>query len=501
CLQWDDEQNIFAGFSDISGLRSKDGGESWSFDYTGHDQNTMYWSVKHPGSGIIYAATSTVHDIYQSHRLRDSEIEYSGSGGKVIYSADGGATWQDLHDFEMPVYWVALDSNHPEKLYASVINHSAGFGGIWKTENLSAGASSVWSKLVNPTRTQGHPASIIVLNDGKVLTSWSARRNTTGQFTNSSGIFLYDPGTGSWEDLTHPDMVYWTKDVIVDPNDPDQDTWYAGVFSGWGGPANDKGGLYRTFNRGQTWERIWETHRVESCAFNPLNPNDLYVTTETEGLWFSSDINLSSPVFELVESYRFMHPLRVFFNPYNPGEVWIASFGNGLKTGNAGNPTQQIVTLKQGWSGISSYIQPVNPNIQEMFGSVPDLTILYNSSGLYWPEGGINTLQNWDSNNGYIIKMNSNQAITFMGEEVENLTVQIFSGWNVIPVLSINPVSTQQLTNQYAGQIIMIKDVAGTGVCWPAGNIHNLEYLLPGKSYLLMSDTDFELDFDLFNRD
>ena len=30
-------------------------------------------------------------------------------------------------------------------------------------------------------------------------------------------------------------MYYWTKDIVIDPNDASQNTWYAGVFSGWGG--------------------------------------------------------------------------------------------------------------------------------------------------------------------------------------------------------------------------------------------------------------------------
>jgi hypothetical protein len=33
-------------------------------------------------------------------------------------------------------------------------------------------------------------------------------------------------------------MRYWTKDVVIDPHDATQNTWYAGVWSGWGGPPN-----------------------------------------------------------------------------------------------------------------------------------------------------------------------------------------------------------------------------------------------------------------------
>ena len=487
CMVWSDEDNIFTGFSDISGLRSKDGGTGWSFDYSGHDQNTMYWAVKHPVSGIIYAATSTVHDIYQSYRLRDSEIEYGGSGGTVIFSEDGGANWEVMHDFEMPVYWVALDPNDPEKLYASVINHSAGFGGIWATEDISAGASSTWDKIANPARTQGHPASIIVLDDGKVLTSWSARRNTAGQFTNSSGVFLYDPVNGNWEDLTHPNMVYWTKDIVVDPADPLQDTWYAGVFSGWGGPANDKGGLYRTFDRGQNWERIWETHRVESCSFNPLNHDEIYVTTETEGLWHSININDASPDFNRVDNYNFMHPLRVIFNPYENSETWIVSFGNGMKVGSAGNPpAQQIIELAEGWSGISSYLIPSNQSLESIFDDIEnDLVFLYNFDGFYWPGENVNTLGGWNPNSGYAIKMASGAALTIFGDTNPDTDVELNATVSFLHIPTECGISTDELLQQLGENLIMVQEVATAKVYLPSYSINQIGQLIAGKAYFV----------------
>jgi len=38
----------------------------------------------------------------------------------------------------------------------------------------------------------------------------------------------------------------------------------------------------------------------------------------------------------LVKSYPFRQPERVFFNPYNQSEVWVTSFGNGMKVGTSG---------------------------------------------------------------------------------------------------------------------------------------------------------------------
>jgi len=57
------------------------------------------------------------------------------------------------------------------------------------------------------------------------------------------------------------------------------------------------------------------------------------LTTETQGLWMSSNMNAMTPTWTLVDSYPFRQPERVFFNPYNQNEMWVTSFGNGMKVG------------------------------------------------------------------------------------------------------------------------------------------------------------------------
>ncbi|MCP3928179.1 MAG: hypothetical protein GY705_03655 [Bacteroidetes bacterium] len=98
---WSDADNIFVGFSDFTGIRSRDGGESWSFDYQGNDYNSTYHIVRHPESHTLYAATSDVHDIYQSTRLGDDLLD--DGTGEILFSNDEGANWQTLHNFNNPV--------------------------------------------------------------------------------------------------------------------------------------------------------------------------------------------------------------------------------------------------------------------------------------------------------------------------------------------------------------------------------------------------------------
>ncbi len=336
-VHWQDANNMFAGFSDINGIRSKDAGVTWSFDFTGNNVNSIYRIVKHISNNTMFAANSGVHDMYQSTRLQDNILDANDAGGRIIYSTDNGAAWQVLHPFNHPVFWLATDPNNVNRMYASVIHYGAGSGqgGIWVTNDLNNLGSSIWTKLSNPPRTEGHPASIVVLNDGKMVCSFSGRRNSSGTFTASSGVFMYDPVANSWTDVSHPDMQYWTKDIIIDPADPTQNTWWACVFSGWGGPPNEKGGLFKTTNRGASWIKLTGTQfdRVTSITLNPSVSNQAYLTTEIQGLWISNTMNAATPSFTLVNSYPFRQPERVFFNPYNANEIWVASFGNGLRMG------------------------------------------------------------------------------------------------------------------------------------------------------------------------
>lgn len=171
-------------------------------------------------------------------------------------------------------------------------------------------------------------------------------------------------------------MIYWTKDVVVDPLDASGSTWFACVFTEWGLTRQDgspsRGGLYRTTDRGVTWSPRLDgiAHdadmageaRVESVSIIPrfssngiddadgaATTADVYLTTEGAGLWHSvyspaatahsdsakRDAPQDDPVlsFTSVPSYPFNHPLRVMVNPYNHSEVWVSSFGNGLYLG------------------------------------------------------------------------------------------------------------------------------------------------------------------------
>ncbi len=383
---WKGADTVLGAFSDIGGIRSVDSGNSWGYTCNGMAVNSVY-RVERTPAGTMFAGTSAIHDMYQSTRLKDAQLDATDANGNIYYSVNGGANWNVMKTFGHPIYWLAINPNDSNTMYASCINHANGSGspgGIYRTTNLNLHPLSTWLILPTPARTQGHPANLVVLNDNKLLATFSGRINTSGAFTDSSGVFLYDPSANTWSDVSDPGMKYWTKDVVVDPSDATQNTWYACVFTHWGGTASGQGGLYRTTNRGTTWTKITGTlfTRATSITFNPLNHNQAYLTTETQGLWVSNNMNATTPTWSIVSSYPFRQPERVYFNPYNQYEMWVTSFGNGMKMGTL-NPSTGIPVFTEVRQELKVYPNPatniVNIELPDQQELLP--VFVYNLSG------------------------------------------------------------------------------------------------------------------------
>ncbi|MBE0638882.1 MAG: T9SS type A sorting domain-containing protein, partial [Bacteroidales bacterium] len=71
-----------------------------------------------------------------------------------------------------------------------------------------------------------------------------------------------------------------------------------------------------------------------------------------------------------------------------------------------------------------------------------------------------------------------------VGSRSSNRTLQLSQGWNLIPVLSECEAEVEAL---FAGKgVIVVKEVAGWQLYWPAFNINTLQNLLPGKAYYVL---------------
>ena len=158
--------------------------------------------------------------------------------------------------------------------------------------------------------------------------------------------------------------------------------------------------------------------------------------------------------------------------------------------------TNQLLFLPQGWSGLSSYLVPENPDLTEMFGPIMgDLVILQQMNGVFSPMFGVNSIGEWDSQTGYKIKLENPAYLQISGSPVSENQLDLQEGWNLMPVLSACPVSAEEIFQNFAGNIQVVKEIAGMGTYWPEMNINTLGSLMPGNAYFILINSPITLLF------
>ncbi|HPR57655.1 MAG TPA: T9SS type A sorting domain-containing protein [Bacteroidales bacterium] len=155
----------------------------------------------------------------------------------------------------------------------------------------------------------------------------------------------------------------------------------------------------------------------------------------------------------------------------------------------------QIIELPAGWSGISSFLLPDDPELNALLYPITyPLVYLSNFEGVYWPGGNVFTLDTWNVYSGYTIKVEWETQLPVCGAEVQNKIVNLNSGWNLIPVFSSVPVDIESLFGGLNGFQIA-KDGAGLGVYWPQFGINTLGVVKPGKAYFVRMTIPGSIDF------
>lgn len=261
-------------------------------------------------------------------------------------------------------------------------------------------------------------------------------------------------------------------------------------------------------------EPVWQDVRTESFFVNfaalppqiVQQPEDLTIAEgetaiftiqatgadEMEYLWFTPNGTISTG----------SSPQLTIFNStiQDAGEYFcVVSNPHGNATSNVVALQvfiEQLIQQLAGWSGISSYLDPLNSNLESLLEPLGDrLVIMYNQNQMYWPAQQVNSIVNWNPYNGYIVKLNDAADLSFPGFTLSNPTISLDSGWQLIPVLSKCPITTSALYTILSGHLIMIKDIAGTGIFWPEVEINTLPSLQPGKAYWLMTNDTVSFTF------
>jgi len=149
---------------------------------------------------------------------------------------------------------------------------------------------------------------------------------------------------------------------------------------------------------------------------------------------------------------------------------------------------EQVICMPAGWSGISSYFIPDNPQLESVFADLNvqnKVVIMLGENGIYWPGQNINTLGNWDVYKGYKIKMNEFGCIKIEGEMPEEKSFTVKKGSSFVPVLCDQPVPAVEILGSLGNNLLFAFDLYTQKLFWPQGGIFTLDYLEPGKGYLV----------------
>lgn len=156
----------------------------------------------------------------------------------------------------------------------------------------------------------------------------------------------------------------------------------------------------------------------------------------------------------------------------------------------------QSTLFVEGWNTLSSQIVPSSNDIAEIFASIEsNLIAVQTQDGVYAPQQGLNTLQNWNPTSGYKVKVNNPCGFTISGPTKTANSLNISVGWNLIPVYSDCDVAIVNLFAGNESNIDLAKEIGSDKVFWPYMNINTLENLSPSKAYLVKANTAFTLSF------
>jgi len=173
---------------------------------------------------------------------------------------------------------------------------------------------------------------------------------------------------------------------------------------------------------------------------------------------------------------------------------WSVVFS--FTTGSA-SETQNI-SLNSGWNIISSYIQPENSNVANIFENiVSNVKIVKNGAGeMYDPAFNINTIGNWNYSDGYLVNMLNNNELTITGTKLlpEDTPINLNNGWNLSAYLRVNEMSAITALTSISSSLVLAKDNVG-GIYMPSFGINTLGNMLAGQGYYFYMGAAAELTY------
>ena len=154
--------------------------------------------------------------------------------------------------------------------------------------------------------------------------------------------------------------------------------------------------------------------------------------------------------------------------------------------------TQQI-NINEGWNLISTYVIPDNAGMLTVFQEIDaDILVVKNILGqAVFPSLGINTIGNWNSQEGYKVKAYNNTVLSIGCELLDPATpFPLPVDWYIIPFPRTAAMDIDIALGNIAANIVLVKDISGNAYM-PGLGINTIGTMEPGKGYYIkMSNPD-----------
>lgn len=156
------------------------------------------------------------------------------------------------------------------------------------------------------------------------------------------------------------------------------------------------------------------------------------------------------------------------------------------------------VTLNQGWSLISTNIDPTNALMDSVMASINDnLFLVKDEDGdVYWPDFNINNIGDHTIGKAYKIRMNATDELVVAGDLVDPTEHELAlpEGWSYLGYLRKDPANISSVLDAIEDDIFIVKNGAGD-VYWPQFNINNIGNMTVGAGYQIRMHNDVDFTY------
>jgi photosystem II stability/assembly factor-like uncharacterized protein len=291
--------------------KTEDGGNSW--------QNVSDGYFKTGSVGAVAVAPSDPNVVYVG--MGEACIRSNFSHGDGVYkSTDAGRSWTHvgLSDSRQ-IGRIRVHPQNPDLLYVAAVGHASGANaerGLFRSKD---GGKS-WEKVLYKDDQTGAADVALDPRNPRIVyaTLWQVKRTPWGIFSGGphAGIYKSSDGGDTWVELTSglPAGDKGRIGVAVSPVNPNR--VFATVEAG---KDNEEGGVFRSEDRGATWQRVNREMDVRRRPYYYA-----HIIADTRDL--DTVYVLTKPILKSIDGGRTFAAMRV---PHGDGhDLWIAPEDN-----------------------------------------------------------------------------------------------------------------------------------------------------------------------------